>query len=265
METKYYIKEFSETFGISTATLRYYDKIGLMCAKREESNLYRYYTEDDCYKIMMIRILRSFGLSVHDIRNHTWLKDRSGMTNALDEEMQRIDHQIRMLSLKNAQLAYYRRITECIREKRLDLGVEHLDSTFLFYAQMVNHDVMRPGDPCGITSDLYDCMPLCMAGELIEEIASNACIQRYGLIIKSEHLPPTIAAQQIDETISIGACLHVIIPGIGHSEADSRPTFEVIRQYASANGHPNVQRALCMIIPSPETGTGSYLDCYILI
>ena len=27
MEKKYYIKEFSETFGISTATLRYYEMV----------------------------------------------------------------------------------------------------------------------------------------------------------------------------------------------------------------------------------------------
>ena len=40
MEKKYYIKEFSETFGISTATLRYYEKIGLVCSKRDQNNLF---------------------------------------------------------------------------------------------------------------------------------------------------------------------------------------------------------------------------------
>lgn len=265
MEKKYYIKEFSETFGVSPATLRYYEKIGLLCSKRNEKNRYRYYTDDDYHKIMIIRILRSFGFSVNDIRNSQWIKSGERMTAALDREMRRIDAQIGALSLRKTQLAYYRRIAACIDERRFRLGREHLGKTFLFYGQMVRDDMVRPGDPNGITYDLYECMPLCMAGTLIEGISSNAMLQRYGLLIRREYLPRSIAEEQMDEAIEVQDCLHLIIPVTGMSVALSSASFETIREYAVSLGYPEAERALCTIIPSSQGETVSYLDCYILI
>ena len=265
MEKKYYIKEFSETFGVSTATLRYYEKIGLVCSKRDPNNLYRYYTDDDCHKIMLTRMLRSFGFSLNDIKENRWIKNSKNMIESLNSEIQRIDLQMQMLTLKKNQLEYYRKITGYINDKRFFLGKERLGKKFLFYCQMIKDEMVRPGDPYGITYELYESMPLCMAGTLIDGISDGSMVQKYGLLIQEEYLPESVSVTHMDERVEVNDCLHLIIPVTDGSVAFSIASFDTIGKYAASQGYPNSEKAVCTIIPSSEKETDSYLDCYVLI
>lgn len=62
------ISETSQITGLSIDTLRYYDKIGLIKAKKNPKNRYRYYTIGDISVISHIKNLRDLDLSISDIK-----------------------------------------------------------------------------------------------------------------------------------------------------------------------------------------------------
>lgn len=64
---QYSIRDISEKLGISKYTLRYYDKIDLVCPLRGE-NKYRYYTEQDILNLQYIEVMKYAGFSLSEIR-----------------------------------------------------------------------------------------------------------------------------------------------------------------------------------------------------
>jgi len=67
-ETYYTIGEVSKICNISSSTLRYYDKIGLIKANMLSfSNEYRYYTYKDIAKIRIIQNLKDLNFSLNEI------------------------------------------------------------------------------------------------------------------------------------------------------------------------------------------------------
>ncbi|GFZ30143.1 transcriptional regulator [Clostridium zeae] len=83
MET-YSIKQVSELIKMPKDTLRYYDKIGLVCPKRSD-NRYRYYTAQDIRDLQYAEVMKFGGFTlaeikqvfqymrVHDARNYSEL------------------------------------------------------------------------------------------------------------------------------------------------------------------------------------------------
>jgi len=70
MKEHYSIGETATLLGVSTQTLRYYDKIGLLSPRYvDEKNGYRFYCYDQFHIIDRIRYLQGFGLSLEEIRN----------------------------------------------------------------------------------------------------------------------------------------------------------------------------------------------------
>lgn len=68
MEKKrYLINEVAQKLGISTAAIRLYEKKGLFSSKKDEKNGYRYYYEEDIYKIWSVAYHRSYDLSLQEI------------------------------------------------------------------------------------------------------------------------------------------------------------------------------------------------------
>lgn len=73
MEVKkfYQVKELSELAGVSVRTLHHYDDIGLLLARRHETNEYRYYTLDDAVRLQQIVFYRKLGFSLKEIKHIT--------------------------------------------------------------------------------------------------------------------------------------------------------------------------------------------------
>lgn len=70
MVKEYYsIGETAKLLGVTTQTLRFYDKKGLVCPKMVHHETgYRYYTFDQFHYIDRIRYLQKFGMSLEDIK-----------------------------------------------------------------------------------------------------------------------------------------------------------------------------------------------------
>ena len=64
----YSINELAKLAGISTRTLRYYDKQGLLKARRNPENNYRYYEESEVDQLQKILFLKLFDLPLEEIK-----------------------------------------------------------------------------------------------------------------------------------------------------------------------------------------------------
>ncbi|MCP4318197.1 MAG: MerR family transcriptional regulator [Hyphomicrobiales bacterium] len=63
------IRKLAEKFGISRATLLYYDRIGLLHPSTRSPSGYRLYDEDAASRLREIRGYKNAGLTLRDIRN----------------------------------------------------------------------------------------------------------------------------------------------------------------------------------------------------
>ncbi len=61
------IKEVSEKYNISTDTLRYYERIGLIPPVSRNEHGYRDYTEYDCNWVFFAKVMRNAGVSVESM------------------------------------------------------------------------------------------------------------------------------------------------------------------------------------------------------
>lgn len=102
-EQHFTIKQVAELTELSTYTLRYYERFGLIDPVARATNGHRCYTEDDISRIRFIRRLRHIGMSLEDIQYFIELyhrQDSSGVQERyqiLSTHREQILQQIDML------------------------------------------------------------------------------------------------------------------------------------------------------------------------
>ena len=62
----YSLDKTTKLLNITKDSLRYYEKIGLITAKRKENN-YRYYNEEDILKLKYIKVMKFNGFTLKEI------------------------------------------------------------------------------------------------------------------------------------------------------------------------------------------------------
>ncbi len=67
-ETKYTIGKVAAMLSISTDTLRYYEKNGLITPTSKTASGYRLYNEDVVYSVRFIKKAQSYGFSLSNVR-----------------------------------------------------------------------------------------------------------------------------------------------------------------------------------------------------
>ena len=81
------IAEVSEKYGITSHTLRYYERIGLIPDVCRTSGGRRDYTEDDCSWVEFIKCMRSAGLSVEVLIEYVALCQQGDSTKDARKEL----------------------------------------------------------------------------------------------------------------------------------------------------------------------------------
>lgn len=85
----YTIGHVSRICGISIQTLRYYDKLGLICPSRTDSfTQYRYYSNMDILLVKIVQDLKGYRFSLEEIGNILKRKGIEGLTEALEGKRQ---------------------------------------------------------------------------------------------------------------------------------------------------------------------------------
>ena len=119
MKNTYTISEIADYFNISTQTLRYYDKIGLMKpVKTAESSGYRLYSGEQFDKLYLIRELKQLGLSLGQIKTYCETKDIRGLGRILDETSASLECQISELQARKKHVDDYLRSIRLLESAR---------------------------------------------------------------------------------------------------------------------------------------------------
>ena len=104
------IKDVENKLGITKANIRYYENEGLISPKRNDTNNYREYSQQDIEQLERIKVLRVLGVPISDIRE---LKD--GKLN-LDAVM---ENRLKLLHEEEQNLEAVRRVCENLRQCHL--------------------------------------------------------------------------------------------------------------------------------------------------
>lgn len=138
---EYSIKEISEMAGISTRTLRYYDQIGLLSSKRENSNNYRVYNQNEIDLLQQILLYKELGLELKEIQKIISSSDYnplSAMENHLENLLEK-QKNINLLikNVKKTILNFKGEKTMTNDEKFLGLKQEIIDKNESKYGKQV--------------------------------------------------------------------------------------------------------------------------------
>lgn len=111
------VQQVAENTGLSTHTLRYYERIGLMAPIGRAPNGHRRYTEDDLEWIILLIRLRSTGMPIAEVqrfadlvwRGETTIPERRELLESherqLNDQRQEIEKTLAVLEEK---LTHYR-------------------------------------------------------------------------------------------------------------------------------------------------------------
>ena len=105
------IKEVQEKLKISSYTLRYYEKMGLIQPYRDE-NGYRNYSEEDIHKIERIMFLRDINVPIEDIKDI--LDNKVTFQDVLENHIEKVNTEIESLQ-------YIKNMCKDLKEKNIPL------------------------------------------------------------------------------------------------------------------------------------------------
>lgn len=106
------IKKVSEQLGISSDTIRYYERIGLVPAISRDKNGVRNFTDIDIQRLDFIKCMRHAGLSIESLHEYMNLyslnDDRTipARKRILEEEAEKLDERIANLQETRAYLQH---------------------------------------------------------------------------------------------------------------------------------------------------------------
>lgn len=119
MKSTYTISEIADFFNISTQTLRYYDKIGLLKPEATaEPSGYRLYGGKQFDKLYLIRELKQLGLSLEQIKIYCETKDIRGLGKLLNETSGSLERQIEELQFLKKHVDDYIRSLRLLESAR---------------------------------------------------------------------------------------------------------------------------------------------------
>lgn len=116
------ISDLAETLGITTRTIRLYEKLGLVEPPKRTDGRVRYYEKTDVNRFKFILKVKELGLSLEEVKNLTQLYDQEHqvpvtimprLIERLDTHLKNIKQKVSALqSLETDITAYRKRIVD---------------------------------------------------------------------------------------------------------------------------------------------------------
>ncbi len=115
--------------GVTPATIRYYCRSGLLHARRNPDNDYRYFAPNDVKRVLFIRQAQDLGLKIVDIKSILEIAERGEAPCAKVESLvrERLDAITRQIESLRATR---RRIATAIREWEENGDITSMDARF---------------------------------------------------------------------------------------------------------------------------------------
>ena len=102
------VKEVAERVGLPSRTVRYYDRIGLVCADERSAAGYRLYSPEEEGKLRFIRQAKALGLSLEEIRGLMSAAERGCCGEVLPELERLLEDKVREIDTRIAELSAFR-------------------------------------------------------------------------------------------------------------------------------------------------------------
>ena len=115
------INDAVKQFGVTSKTLRYYERVGLLESKRANNNNYRYYGETEVERIKQIMILRKMQISIKDI---IYIYENENMSTVVEVFVNRIN----ALDEEVGVLSELRRITNDFLQTMIQNGITKISA-----------------------------------------------------------------------------------------------------------------------------------------
>jgi MerR family transcriptional regulator, aldehyde-responsive regulator len=97
------IAEVSERYGLSSDTLRYYERIGLIRPVNRSANGIRDYNEIDLRRVEFIKCMRSAGLSIEVLIEYVGLVQQGDQTIETRKEILKEQRELLLIKMKELQ------------------------------------------------------------------------------------------------------------------------------------------------------------------
>jgi DNA-binding transcriptional MerR regulator len=97
------IAEVSERFGLSSDTLRYYERIGLIQPVNRSANGIRDYEEIDLRRVEFIKCMRSAGLSIEVLIDYVGLVQQGDQTIETRKEILKEQRELLLVRMQELQ------------------------------------------------------------------------------------------------------------------------------------------------------------------
>lgn len=176
MKQYYYIKEISDMYNIGIDSLRYYEKIGLLNPKRGD-NGYRLYALSDIYKLNLICDLRSFHLSMKQIKTYLDEQDVQLTKQFIDNELDDIE----------AQISELKRKQKLLKQRKLRLEqYTNIDTTRITCKEIEERKCVRL--KTRLTSDEESDYAMKKLHRLYEQVLNQLLDQQVGSVIQMNEL-----------------------------------------------------------------------------
>lgn len=120
------IAEVSKKYNISTDTLRYYERIGLIPPVTRTSGGIRNYSENDCYWVELIKCMRSAGIQIDALIEYVSLFQQGKHTAEARKQilieqrrqlLERISDMQKSLELLNLKIENYEKLTSKLENR----------------------------------------------------------------------------------------------------------------------------------------------------
>lgn len=123
IQKNYLIKDLSLKTGLSTDTIRFYEKKKLLQPTFRGSNNYRYYDEKTLNKLIFIKRCRALEISLNEITHLLELEQNpaqscSAVNQLIDDHIQQVSDKINELKKFQTQLVELR--STCNTDSRID-------------------------------------------------------------------------------------------------------------------------------------------------
>ncbi len=102
------VKEVAERVGLPSRTVRYYDRIGLVCADERSAAGYRLYSPEEEGKLRFIRQAKALGLSLEEIRGLMNAAARGCCGEVLPELERLLEDKVQEIDTRIAELSAFR-------------------------------------------------------------------------------------------------------------------------------------------------------------
>lgn len=131
MKTKYKIGEVSRLLGITSETIRFYEKEGIIMPNKEESNGYRYYTIQNINELLNVIFYRRIEVPIQDIRNIINKGDFDDMCNLIQSKSIEVAAKIEKQKLMLKKLNIIQQSINDVNESLNQFSVRAFNTCFI--------------------------------------------------------------------------------------------------------------------------------------